>query len=226
MTKTTKNLIIKMFLGFAICILLTTTVYSFVDINGSGDGYTEGQLRTSTSADDSIKNLIVDAAAYFLQANSDIMKFSSLYELSATVLDLDFDESREIVNSALYNIRQALDKYSRLVTIAENTPYYQPVIVKLETFNYSGYMRENGLNSEIFSEVESYLSVGNINGVYKNVYQRVKRIEITLEAVESALNNDSLPELDDVWTLNDNCSSKLLYGIYVSEVFFALRNSQ
>jgi len=107
--------------------------------------------------------------------------------------------------------------------LAEATPYNEDVIVKLAVFDYTGFMMEKGLNGNIFEEVEGYLVNGDITGVYKNISTRFKTIQDKISQIKSEINSGKIPGISQCWELSETCWQTLLFGQYVSRVFYAIQ---
>ena len=112
--------------------------------------------------------------------------------------------------------------YDTLVMEAEATPYNELVLLKLKNFNYSQFRVDNGLKIEIFQEVEAYLRPGNITGAFKQIRANFRDIISRLETISGEVNQGKMPALASLWDLNELCSSTLLFGQYISRIFYAL----
>jgi hypothetical protein len=136
---------------------------------------------------------------------------------------LDYNELQTIVNNGLENIRNAKSTYLSLIQAAEETPYNQAVISKLKKFTYPDFMIKHSLNSILFKEVEGYLENGDITGTFKRFYNSCDRIEKLMTAVSGEVSLHRMPELDDLWKINEEASTTLLFGQCISRIFDALK---
>ncbi len=238
-----KSLDVKVLVGMVICLFLTTgNIYSRIACNGLGGGYCDPAVNPdcpedSSDSDEStlkgvsiiqsdstIESNVEEAGGYFLNSVSDILKLSNLVEMS-NLNGFDHDELLKIVNDGLDNIRYAKYSYELLIYTAEATPYNQKVITQLKNFDYEGLRVKNSLNKTIFAEVENYLRNGDITGTLKRFYSGVTVIEGLLMQIKDDVTAERLPELSNVWKVNEVASDNLLFGQGVSRVFYELKNN-
>ncbi|MCP4153958.1 MAG: hypothetical protein GY757_39895 [bacterium] len=220
MLESKNHVALKVVTAFMVCLFLQVSLYSLVSCNGSEGAYCEGCVRKSDRGMEPLGRLIENGAANFLQAHSEYLHFSSLYEMQGD--ELDYSLWRQRIHSCMEKLRNARDIYSNLIDSAESTPYNQKAIDKLRDFDYNEYMKENRLNPIIFKHVEVYLSTGNITNAYRFIHKQLILIENSLITIENAINTESIPELSEVWVANENFSSTLLFGQYIARVFYNL----
>jgi hypothetical protein len=206
-------------------MMLYTIGLSRILQNGSGKGYGDDggdsgsqERRSSISI---INTYIIVGAGYYLNAHSDSLALLNRIELSE-IIGIDYSECKNLVDRALNNIKNAKETYSLLIEVAEITPYNQLVISKLKSFDYDSYLNEHALNSLIFKDVEDYLKNGDIRGVHKRIYYDVIEIENLLISIKDEISLNKMPELSNLWKLNEKFSDTLIYGGYVARVFFNL----
>ena len=156
-----------------------------------------------------------------MNAYSDILVFLNRMELS-DLQGIDYRESQQLLDRALENMLNVLKTYERLINKAEVTPYKEAVISKLMDFDYNGFMQERGLNGVVFAEVEEYLKKGDITGILRQMYTEFTIIAGLLYSVRNELYFEKLPEMTNVWRLNERCTQTLLFGQYGSRVFYAV----
>jgi hypothetical protein len=221
-----KNLILTIIVGAMIVFLTPTNVLSRWVQNGAGGGYDEGDgtsglLSGSLSVGNTIENLVIKGAGYYLDAYSDILVFLNRMELS-DMQGMNYAETRQILDRALGNMLNTLKTYEYLIKRAEVTPYNQAAISKLMDFDYDGFMQMRGLNSVIFGKVEDHLKRGDITGLLRQTYTEFTVIYWVLSSIRDELNLEKLPEMSKVWRLNERCSQVLLLGQYGSMVFYAV----
>ncbi len=227
MTERNKLEVLKILLiGFILTAMVPSLAYTYIYENGAGDAYKQNEnsprmadFRTST-----IEQQIEVAAGYYLLANAEILEFTNLYELSDN--GLDYEKGKELISSAISNLRNARETYSVLITQAESTPYYQPVLDGLKGFDYDEFVTQMDLNNEIFKLTVDFLKVGNITGIFKDVHQWMETVDTYLHSIENSLIARQLPLLPDVWSVNSQFAERLLSGQYVSMVFYRLRDLQ
>jgi hypothetical protein len=203
--------------------------FSCILQNGSGKGYGDGDDYSSgdkiKSSSSIITNYIIVGAGYYLDAHSYFITFLNRVELSE-LRGINYNEWNQLVNSALSNIKNAKDTFSLLIEVAESTPYNQTVISKLMTFDYDYYLNEHKLNSVIFNYVENYLKQGDIRGVHKRIYSDVIEIENLLTSIKGELSLFKMPELSNLWKINEKFSETLIFGQYVARIFYALQKNK
>ncbi len=237
------NSFMKVLVGMVICLFLTTSgVFGYLACNGAGGGYCdpgvnpdcpEGSSDSDEStikgvsiiqSDSTIEANVEEGGGYFFNAFLQIMKLSNRVEMS-NLNGVDHDELLNIVNEGLDNIRYAKYSYELLIYTAEATPYNQNVIALLKNFDYKGLMVKDSLNKTIFAKVESYLRNGDITGALKHFYSGIVVIEGLIMQIKVDLSKNRMPELSDVWKVNEAASSNLLFGQGVARVFSALKNN-
>lgn len=214
-------------LSFALIILMLTTanLLSRLPGNGAGKGYCDPGVEPDCDPDkgnSTIETYIEIGGGYFLNAFSDILSMSNRVEMSS-LNGLDYNELQTIVNNGLDNIRNAKSTYLSLIQAAEETPYSQAVISKLKNFAYSDFMIKHSLNSILFKEVEGYLENGDITGTFKRFYNSCVKIEKLMTAVNGEVSLNRMPKLDDLWKINEEASTTLLFGQGISRIFDALK---
>jgi hypothetical protein len=220
--KKNKNNLISKFFVIGLFVLLSMNVYPYINCNGGGKGYDgdggDGIARCSEGGNISIENLIAEGGGYYLRANSDVQTFLSMYEFQ-NMYGIDFDELNNSIDSAIANIKNAIDTYDALIDKAEKTPYDESIQAMLSSFNYNTFMEENGLNSIIFEEVKSYLKVGDITGIFKKVHSDFKNILEILDGIKLDISQDKLPDVSITRELNERFSEMSIFGSYVAKIF-------
>jgi hypothetical protein len=215
---------LSILITFFIIVFGTTNVSSVICANGSGGGYGEGSGEDASGAGISniwIEMYVIEGAKYFLAANSDIMTFLNRVENSGFA-GMNFYEARQVLDRAYLNMHYAVSVYECLIWTAEMTPYNEDVINQLAAFDYTGLMMENGLNSATFGEVAGYLQNGDITGTYKHIHSRFKTILGIITSLQADINAGKVPSIPLCWKLGETCSQTLLFGGYLSRVFYSL----
>jgi len=167
--------------------------------------------------------LIVDAASFFLQSNSDYQSFLKKFENSPTC-GVNFVDFREIVDRAVENMESAHLKYLQIWEIAKGLDYDPQVLEKLDGFDYQKFQEDNHLNPSIFQEVSKFLKTGNVNGVYERSYNDTGDILKELKTIKTSIDSGSIPAVKDCWRINQEYLELELFGQYVSQVFFAIKS--
>jgi hypothetical protein len=120
---------------------------------------------------------------------------------------------------ALANMTNAKNTYLYLTQIADITPYNLDVIEKLIAFDYAAFQQEKQLNSVVFSQVESFLSKGDIRGVYHRFLSTAEELLVRLITIKADVDAGCFPSSEALWELNQEVAQALLFGQYTSEVF-------
>lgn len=210
-------------LRITICLILipflSGSALGYIYYNGSGDVYSGSEQNPLTNT--TIKSKIEKGAGFFLEAHSNILRFSRLYELS-NQNGIDYAEWSSVLNNALSNLRSARRIYNRLVRTAEATSYIWEVQYQLWYFDYRGFCAINNLNPVIFAQMADYLWVGDVTGIYRRVAVKIGQIETLVSELKSDTDARLFPDLCKVWRLNELISTELIAGQYVAMVFHSL----
>ncbi len=220
--KTIKIFNLKIFVLIIIFAVAPSYAFSILMANGAGGGYDEGSGGESLGCGGSfIENYIIAGAGYYLEAYSSILSFFNRVEL-ADENSRDFYQWQSILYKAITRVNQAAAAYDLLIREAEAASYNETVLLKLKNFDYARFRVTFGLKIEIFQEVETYLKAGDITGVFKRIRANFKEIHSRLETLYAEVAQYKMPALVSLWDLNELCSSTLLFGQYVSRVFYSL----
>jgi len=222
----TKKRFSILFLIVLFLISVNSELTAIIVFNGSGtvygDNNSEGKIVTLTAPAATIESYVVTGATCFLNYNKDMMAYSSMVEQSDAA-GLDYYECVQTLNSAITNIQGTISTYEALIKQAENTPYNNSVISKLAAFDYAGYLKANGLNSVIFSKVEGYLKRGDITGVFKYNLVQFKAIRDLLNKLKYSNDTSTIPDIPNIWKVNESTSETLVFGQYVARIFSAIK---
>jgi hypothetical protein len=221
-----KNLFLTALVGMLILLVIPTVVFPRIWGNGAGGGYDGADGGSSNVAGiqsqfNTIETYVIRGAGFYLDAYSDILVLLNRIEESE-LSGMDYDEVRHISDRALMNMYNAIETYYYLIRRAEMTPYNEAVIMKLMAFDYAGFMEKRQLNSVLFNKVEEYLRKGDITGTFKYIYIELTAIVKMLHSIRNELYFGKIPELSNLWRLNELCSQTLLFGQYMSRVFYAI----
>jgi len=195
--------------------------------NTSGKSFDEppetgsGTLSKTSATYDAIEDLVIKAATYFLRGKSSIYLLSSKLEAAEQEM-LCYYDYQVTVNEALGYMRMAQYYYQALKNKAEVTPYNQEVISQLKTFDYDSFSKDYGLNSDIFNQVKSYLENGDVRGVYARFLTYIESIISILEIVQKDVYYWNFPKVETIWNLDQGCANMLLFGQYVTRVFYKI----
>lgn len=222
MNKKNKRIIASLFLAAFVLFICTGSLYSLVFANESDNGYDDPPRPPGAEKSSSIREYVLRGAGYFLNGYSDILLFLSTLEL-AELEGLRCEQVAEMINLAAADMENARAVYDALKHQADQTPYNPLVIHQLEVFDYSRFMEQNGLDPFVFKKVETYLSEGDVRGVYHYIYENLEEILEVLYRIRSAVNAETFPHIPDLWALNQICSETLLFGQYVANVFHEIK---
>lgn len=201
MKSTDKNLIVKLVLGCLIVFTFSFNVFGYILINGAGMGYEENGGGLAVNGN-TIENLVISGANYYLSTSGDIRRFLNLYEIQDEN-SMDFPGCREVLANAVYNMDHALAAYDRLIKNAGITPYNEVFKARLQAFDYTGFMKENGLNGMIFNTAAAFLKEGNITGLFKHIRSEFENIKGILITINKDVSVNNPPEISAVWRLNE-----------------------
>lgn len=211
------KLIIAIVLGV---ITLTMNAYSLVCSNGSGQGY-EGTGNGLIGISSPIEGYVIQGAGYFLNAGTSIYQLLTMVELQ-DCQGLDISALEKVNDSASADIKKAIETYELLIKTAEATPYNEEIQVKLKSFDYEAFAKANGLNKASLAEVAMFLKRGDITGLYKRTYTRLKTIAGLLQTIKYNVSRGQLPLIDSFRRLNNAFSETSLLGSYTAQVFAAI----
>ena len=220
--KTNKIFSLKIFVLIIILAAAPSNAFAYLYGNGAGGGYGEGGGEGAVLGGNLIEGYIIEGAGHYLDAYSSILSFFNRVEL-ANESSSDFFLWRLILYKAITQMNRAAAVYDILTREAEATPYNETVLLKLKNFDYAQFRVDYGLKIEIFQEVESYLKTGDITGVFKRIHSSLNEIISRLETIYEEVWQGKMPALVSLWDLNELCSSTLVFGQYVSRVFYELK---
>ncbi len=227
-----KTLII---ISVAVLIFFTFNIHAFPWIwaNDSCRAYERGCSKSGSGGDTArdkksgltLGQLVIEGAGCFLRSNSDMQLFLNKIELSE-LNGMDYSELQNIINSAIENMENAKETYINLISIAKVTPYNPSVIEKLQFFDYSGFQEDNKLNSEIFKQVEAFLSNGDVTGMYIHLKSDIDSILEKLYNIKSNVDSSTFPDIQKIWRANQEYLESLLFGQYVARIFIEINNTK
>ncbi|MCP5051245.1 MAG: hypothetical protein GY940_29035, partial [bacterium] len=209
----------KLFMAIVVVCLMIFVVsvnpgFAYIMENGAGTGYEnddppDGGTAVASSA--SIEDYIEQGVGYYLKAKEDVDALLSMVELQDTQ-GVDLEEMKQVVDSALTNMDNAMSTYNSLINKAESTPYNDEVISTLNGFDFNGFMMANNLNGVVLGKVEDYLKNGDITGVFERKIPIFTGMVSSLNAMRAGLDNDIIPGVSGLWELNETFSGMSLFG--------------
>ncbi|MCX6581963.1 MAG: hypothetical protein NT166_17475 [Candidatus Aminicenantes bacterium] len=210
----------RILLAVFVLFLVQVNVFALIYGNESQKGFGNPGGKSSGPT---IKTYVLQGAGYFLNSYSDILLFLNKIEL-AELNGVDYIELQNIVTRAGENIQQQKDAYLNLTQLADATPYDPAVIDQLSSFDYAAFQREKALNSVIFADVQSYLSKGDIRGVYHRFLAVAETLQAQLNTIKTDIDAGRYPQPSALWNLDQISAQSLLFGQYTAEVFYRVMN--
>jgi hypothetical protein len=212
MKQTIKRKILKLFLIIVILFLFDLNAAAKFIANASERGFT-------ASGSTGIRQYVIEAAGYFLKSQAEMLLFLNKIELEE-INGIDYAELQRIIHNAVVYMGKAREKYNDLTQLAESTPYDQSTITALVNFNYTSFQGSKELNSVLFNEAKTYLSGGNVRGLYRHFRADTQSILDQLTVIKSDVDAEVIPETLNLWRVNKSYCEILLFGQYVAEVFY------
>ncbi len=209
-------------------ILLAVFVLFFVHVNAFALIYgNESQKGFENpggkSSGPTLETYVLQGAGYFLASYSDILQVLNKVEL-AQMNGIDYLELQKLAAHASDNIQGQINAYLNLTQLADATPYDQAVIDQLTGFDYAAFQQEKGLNIVIFTEVQCYLSKGDIRSLYHRFLAAGETLQAQLNVIKADIDAGRFPQPSDLWNLDQNAAQSLLFGQYTAEVFYRVLN--
>lgn len=231
MNKQIKQATLKIFVGVLVLIFTSSLAYSTIWGNWSECGY-EGECEdpeansigvyvlesVESGKRTGIRMLIVESAGHLLNAYSGMLTLLNRVEMSE-LNGPNLAEMRELTYRVIEEMEKANSSIRLLKTTADQTPYHQPVIQRLLTFDFDGMQMERGLNAVIFADVKTYLSRGDIRGLYALFLDYSEEILGRLYTVKASVEADKFPNIHSLWRINQDYMSLIGLGQHTSEVF-------
>ena len=212
MKKTSKTTVLKVLGGIAILCFFHMQGIAKIIMNNSELGFEE-------PGSTGIRSYVIEAAGYFLKSQSDFLLFLNKIEMEE-INGVNYAELQQGINNAVVNMENAGAKYNDLTQLADKTPYDQARITELMAFNYTSFQGSKGLKSVIFNEVETYLSSGDVRGLYYQLLVDTQSILDQLTVIKAAVDAEVIPETSDLWQVNKSYSETLLFGQHAAEIFY------
>lgn len=200
--------------------------FAYIKLNGVGGGYGDdgaGTASTQASADGSIEYYVMTGGAYFLDANSHIQSLLAMVERQ-DFHGVNYADLLAAADNALLFLHKAADSYSRLIDLADHSPYNSLVLEKLRVFDYDAFAKQFGLSSDSVSPVRRFLHNGDITGMLKKAHNEYMVMIDLLTRIKTALYQFRLPDLSLCWQLNEAQAASSLFGSIVARIFAAIRN--
>jgi hypothetical protein len=167
--------------------------------------------------------MISEAGTFFIQSCRDYQNFLKYLEQSEyNTVDNNF--LINAIESAVKNIETANSKYYEIIVKSKNLEINTVVMQMLIDFDYPSLQEKNSLIPSIFNEVETLLKSGNLQGVFEISYNATSDILQRMKYIKLLIELNSL-DLSKCWETNQLFLKTELFGQYVSQVFFEIRES-
>ena len=218
-----KRIIISMIITLS---LISVFSYGYIHHNYSCILYNDCDSYGSISGIKSINNslgwMISEAGTFFIQSCRDYQDFLKFLEKSE-YNQVDNNVLLNAIECAVKNIETANSKYYEIFVKSKRLEVNTVVMQMLIEFDYLSFQEKNSLISPIFKEVETFLKSGDLPGVYEKTYIATGDILQRLKYIKSLIEVNSL-DLSKCWEANQLLLKTELFGQYVSQVFFEIRD--
>ena len=220
------KLVLKPFVFIIVLLFLSLHSFSWIYHNHGEEGYADdgGGSADSYISGSPISNYIMEGAGYFLEGYADVLLLLNRFEMS-DLKGIDYNEVKQISDRALYNIKNTCVIYDSLIAMAERTPYNKAFLEKLACFDYESFRDDNHLNRDVFKEVETFLSKGEITGTFKQSREVFNLISVFLNSIKDSIDAEKIPPLSKLWKLNQLYAGELLFGQYTAQVYYTIKNN-
>lgn len=210
--------VINVFIMIFLLVALSNFAFPWWTVNNSDSAFTEPMGK---EVGISLENYIVTGAGYFLDSYAHTLLFMRKLELGGESSVKD-EDTLLLLDAALKSITQANQTYLELKRRADNTPYNQPVIEALSTYDYEDFRLANGIEDKVFDRARDFLAKGDIRSIYGAMVDDTDSICKLLLRVKTQVNAGAFPLTFDVWKLDQAYSGTERFGQYVSRVFDAV----
>jgi hypothetical protein len=199
------------FLIFTVLFCLTINLSGLFVANESENAYTDNEI---------IERLIIDGAGYFLKSHSDFIYFLQKIEIGEK--EFDYLELNSVLRSALDNLEKANAAYNELYNEAKFKSYNYVIIDKLLNFDYTNYREKIKTIPSIYGRVQSYLSGGDVTGLYLEICTNTSDILTLLYEIKKDIEAKNTSEKTKLWRVTQKYMQVFLFGQYTAEIFFNL----
>ena len=222
--KTMKRIIISMILTLSLMSGLAFGYFAFnwpcLLYEGQCPPENQGSIQ---SLSPTLGTLSIDAAGFFLQANSDFQAFLKRVELSE-IYSVNDEDLKALITASIDNMEMAHSIYYRVWEISKNLDRNPVVLQKLIQFDYRLIQVEKKLIPSIFNEVEMFLKSGNMPGAFEKIYNDTGAILQGMKSLKTMLDSNSI-DIPKCWEVNQRFFKAQLFGQYISQVFSEIKKS-
>lgn len=221
-----KKIIISIILALS---LMSVFSYGFIVYNwpcllynGQCPPKNSGQSSTQ-SISPSLGQLSIEAAGFFLQANSDFQAFLKKVELSE-IYGINYDEISILLENSIEGMEMANSLYYQVFEISKTLALNPFVFKKLKQFDYRIFQENSNFIPSIFEDVKSFLQPVDMPGAFEKIYNDTGDILEMMKSLKTLLESHSL-DVPLCWDLNQRLLESELFGQYVSQVFSEVKKS-
>jgi hypothetical protein len=169
-----------------------------------------------------LEQLIVTAASYFIESNSDYQLFLKTIEMS-DIYGINNEDMIKLIDNSIKNMELANETYYQILQLSTLLEYNPAVLEKLKYFDYDSYQYISRLNPAIFCQVKQLLKPGDVRGCYQRFYSATNEILERLRIIKNNTDTFIMPRISDCWRLNQLYMEMALFGQYTAEVFINIR---
>ena len=203
---------------FLIVIFISSfsNLFGVVGLNDLEEVFPPSAPGESTS-DNDIRSMMIDGASFFLEsyaATNLLLKEFELAEKGA----FNFEASNTNISNAISKLEQARKKYDDALNIAQSLNYLESKANQLKSFNYMKFAADNELIFGVMEQVEQYLIVSDVKGIYRKNLKTIDLILTNLYSMKEKMDIGVKPDVKSFWTILRLYSYNLLFGNYATSV--------
>jgi hypothetical protein len=172
--------------------------------------------------DDDNNNTIINAASSFLHSYSNVLLLLQESELN-TAIGFNFSRTKPAVETALNNLKYSRKEYARVLEIMKTACIDSSAVERLKDFDYGRFTSARRLNPCIMNIVSGFLSKGDLVGLFEKVVKDLDDTIINLSTIRNCLQQDIIPDLEDLRRLYQQYSDFMTFGYYCSLVFSEIK---
>lgn len=216
-----KKRIFTLIITVTLWLSLSGYLFPAIMHNGAGTAYDETGSKQSISLN-SIENLIVTAAGYYLNAEAHIQKLLVIFELQNTQ---GFNSATldPVINTTLANLLKARDTYQQITYQATTTPYNISMQKVLKSFAFDALCRNEGLNRTVFTLVSKSLKKGDVTSLFKRNVQQLNEMIRLMKQIKKDFAAGKVPQTNLLWKLNEISADTSLFGSYTAMIFARIK---
>lgn len=235
MIKQNKQIILKISLVLLVISLVTGNINARIIANYGDNVFTNTDDSPKTSGGDGLGVIssaspsiigiyIAESAGYFLKSHSTMLRLLDRTEL-AELQGLDYYSLRLDLYRTIEYLEISRLYYTLLEATAKVTPYDPGKIEQLIAFDYQEFQKKNGLNATTFQKVREYLGKGDVTGFFGGLLSRTHAILKKLYELKVTTERDQFPDLQSLWSLNQQYSEFAMMGQYSAQVFYEIKTA-